>query len=213
MGFQSVAGDVGRIVRGVAAVWAGTPRGSSHELKLPWPWLMEAIRASEDGAGVEFKRETSADPATTASILSATGPPTAYWPDFSYSFEPHDIEWPEHVFCGVTLSRYYWLQLSPSRKGNISATLCSTIEIPYPHLLVASAMPAAIWFLAKRRGRAAPGACPSCGYDLRATPDRCPECGAVPKKIDPRGVRSAPSSAALPAAGRGPPCRRSRAAR
>ena len=32
-----------------------------------------------------------------------------------------------------------------------------------------------------RSSRTAPGACPKCGYDLRATPDRCPECGTAHK--------------------------------
>jgi len=34
--------------------------------------------------------------------------------------------------------------------------------------------------LLRERLAARPGACPSCGYDLRATPHRCPECGAIP---------------------------------
>jgi hypothetical protein len=32
----------------------------------------------------------------------------------------------------------------------------------------------------RRRLRTRIGACPRCGYDLRATPGRCPECGALP---------------------------------
>jgi len=33
-----------------------------------------------------------------------------------------------------------------------------------------------------RKARIAQGACPQCGYDLRATPGQCPECGSTASK-------------------------------
>jgi hypothetical protein len=42
-------------------------------------------------------------------------------------------------------------------------------------LALSAVMP--LEWLWRRRKRATPGACVTCGYDLRATPGRCPECG------------------------------------
>jgi hypothetical protein len=59
--------------------------------------------------------------------------------------------------------------------------------IPYWGLLVLGALlPVLRSRLLLRRRRRPPGACPACGYDLRATPDRCPECGTVPTAPAPR---------------------------
>lgn len=52
----------------------------------------------------------------------------------------------------------------------------SLLVVPYWFLCLLLAALAGIAFRLRRRP-AAPGHCPTCGYDLRASADRCPECG------------------------------------
>ena len=56
------------------------------------------------------------------------------------------------------------------------------VQVPYWFVLTLLSLPA--FFVWRRRlrqirslRRVSRGACPGCGYDLRASPDYCPECG------------------------------------
>ena len=69
-------------------------------------------------------------------------------------------------------------------------------SVPDWLLVAATAVVPALWLAGKAahaasRRRLGPGACPECGYDLRATPGRCPECGHAPAAPAPRARMTA----------------------
>jgi hypothetical protein len=56
--------------------------------------------------------------------------------------------------------------------------------VPLWLIMIVSGIPAVRWYLQRHRERIRQtrrlrGACPDCGYDLRASKDRCPECGTA----------------------------------
>lgn len=57
--------------------------------------------------------------------------------------------------------------------------------VPYWCLVVAFALPPALWLCGhvRRRRRRRLHLCPCCGYDLRASPGRCPECGMEAARV------------------------------
>jgi hypothetical protein len=58
------------------------------------------------------------------------------------------------------------------------STVRREVILPYWAVVLPAALLPALWVLRNLCRRVRPGACPVCGYDLRATPDRCPECDA-----------------------------------
>ena len=102
---------------------------------------------------------------------------TPYGQSWLWSTFPHHPEY-QH---GATPRRWMGVQLVyMARDGGRTITIVSFWLIALL-FAIPSLMRLAGLFQTRR---SKPGACPTCGYDLRATLDRCPECGVA------RGVTS-----------------------
>ena len=80
----------------------------------------------------------------------------------------------EDLVGGVGSGRI-WLLRQPL--GNPPSELLFSTHIPF--WVIGTAVLPVLWVLLRRRQRPLrrQGACPTCGYDLRASTARCPECG------------------------------------
>ena len=97
------------------------------------------------------------------------------------AFSP--VDYRSGAFSGWGPVRWY----SENRSRPSDGYYARGVHVGVSHWLVALPLlvPPVVWLARFRRTRRArrTGACPGCGYDLRATPGRCPECGAVPAPV------------------------------
>ena len=121
------------------------------------------------------------------------------------TFEQRYLDRSNRLYTGIT---YFWAILdsgshpfilggtppAPRRRAALGVQVFDSgpargradwcvIAVPYVYLVVAAALPPALWLgtWAARRRRFGRGRCVNCGDDLRESRERCPECGtAVP---------------------------------
>jgi hypothetical protein len=127
---------------------------------------------------------------------------------FTYAqFQQHDVisVWDELFWRKEARNPHWvWVQFAPDRPAVSAATSMWSrsgfayhaqrdgtptgnprvwVSVPIWVFVIASAILPVSRLITYccHRSRLRRGACPRCGYDLRATPDRCPECGTVPR--------------------------------
>ncbi|HYE17264.1 MAG TPA: hypothetical protein VEA69_02410 [Tepidisphaeraceae bacterium] len=166
------------------------------------------VRSYWRGDGIQYTAHVRNDRMHSGFAWSVAGGLEAYWSvtwlvpgrgaDYDRDFfiwNPHiagDVV--KHEAIDVTAWRSWeaaWVHLTRFRTrvadnpamvgGNVAGSRSWEILIPHWAVAFATALlPAGRFWRARRRRRLrASGACPACGYDLRATPERCPECGSA----------------------------------
>jgi hypothetical protein len=131
---------------------------------------------SEDGILLVYTdRKTLYDPALRDRELGPDLPgPRPRLVRWEYSSHPGQTG---AISSGPLAKLGFSLERRAYQDGKLTEALIM-VHVRYV-LLMTLALPAPLVALLRwrRRRRARPGICPTCGYDLRATPGRCPECG------------------------------------
>jgi hypothetical protein len=96
---------------------------------------------------------------------------------WSWGFDPAEEV---KVYWEYALRPRYWkLSPAPTASGPLDHRV---LRVPLWMLAAIFSLPKTLPIVVRllRHRPPPPGACPNCGYDLRATPQRCPECGDTP---------------------------------
>ena len=162
-----------RILRG--AVAAAMALSLALAAGSVWLWLVPPhgtdYRYFTPAGRYEVTKWAGARPAVSLEFISGQ-----IGADGKFRYDWMDSQWQttHRLPLGVSLG------LRP--RNHPKKTRYFRVVVPCWLLTTLTGVPPLVWLgvrSAARLRRKDRGACPHCGYDLRASPDRCPECGAA----------------------------------
>ena len=162
----------------------------SHEVFMVRGGL-DVIRVKSGGGDVALFWETDVSPA----VAAMREPPPGEFRHYRSAVQATGIVGSpaphlRHRTRGIPHDSYDRLHPFAISGGGSASTRERVVVVPHWLLMLAFTLLPAIVVtkrLRARHRRLRAGACPDCGYDLRASPARCPECGRVCKP-EPAGA-------------------------